>query len=170
MCLEYVGPARRPLIAFMPKKQLVLLIVALLLLGAYVYYFTDWFASENIQIVHTLRPFSPSKRMRGRTVERNPAVNTVSFALDRKCRLTELKVIPVADLETNKYAHPIWHLVSESNSVPVKAFVYGSYIRGMHPKVRGAQPDPLEPNVNYRLLIDAGDLKGQYDFKTTPHK
>ena len=154
----------------MPKKQLVLLLAALLLFGAYAYYFTDWFASENIQIVHSLRPITASKRPRARTVERNPAVNAVSFSLDRKCQLTEIKVIPVADLATNKYAHPIWHLVSESNSVPVKAFVYGSPIRGMHPKVKGAPPDPLAPEVTYRLFVTAGELKGEHDFKTTAKK
>jgi hypothetical protein len=152
----------------MTKKQSVLLIVALALLGAYVGYFTDWFVSEDIQIIHTLRPFSPSKR--GRTAGPNPDANTVSFALNRKFKLTELKVIPVADLETNKYAHPIWHLISESNSVPTKAFIYGSQIRGMHPKVRGARPDPLETNVTYRLFVGAGELKGQHDFKTTVRK
>ena len=151
----------------MPKKQLVLLLAAFLLFGAYAYYFTDWFASENIQVVHSLRPISASKRVRGRTTELNPAVNAVSFSLNRKCKLTEIKVIPVADLATNKYAHPIWHLVSESNSVPVKAFVYGSPIRGMHPKVKGAQADPLATNVTYRLFVAAGELKGEHDFKTT---
>lgn len=103
-------------------------------------------------------------------MEPNSAVNMVSFALHRKLELTELKVIPVADLETNQYAHPIWHLVSESNSVPTKAFFYGSRIRGLHPKVPNAQPDPLEPNVTYRLLIEASGLKGQHDFKATARK
>jgi hypothetical protein len=157
-------------IAFMPKKQLILLVAAVLLFGVYAYYFTDWFAAENIQIVHSLRPITSPKRARGRTVEPNPAVNAVSFSLDRKCKLTEITVIPVADLATNKYAHPIWHLVSESNSVPTKAFVYGAYIRGMHPKVKGAKADPLEPDVPYRLFVAAGKLTGEHDFKTTAKK
>jgi len=151
----------------MPKKQLVLLLVAILLFGAYAYYFTDWFASENIQIIHSLRPASPSRRARTRNAQPGPAVNTVHFSLDRKCKLTEIKVIPVADLATNKYAHPIWHLVSESNSVPVKAFVYGANVRGMHPKVKSARPDPLGPDVSYRLFVVAGDLKGEHEFHTT---
>jgi hypothetical protein len=153
----------------MPKKQLALLLVALLLFGAYAYYFTDWFVSENIQIVHSLRPVS-AKRTRTRKIEPSPAVNAVSFSLDRKCALTEVKVIPAANLATNKYAHPVWHLVSESNSIPLKAFVYGASIRGMHPKVKGAQADPLEPDVPYRLFVVAGDLKGEHEFKTTARK
>lgn len=154
----------------MTKKQLLLLAIAVVFLGAYVYYVTDWFASESIQIVHTLRPFSPPQRGRGRGrgVEDNPAVNSVSFGFNRKCKLTEVKVIPVSDLATNKYAHAIWHLVSESNSVSIKGLIYGMNISGMHPKVQGARPDPLEPGVPYRLFIDAGDLKGEHDFKTTP--
>lgn len=152
----------------MTKKQVLLLAIAVVLLCGYVYYFTDWFASESIQIVHTIRPFSPAKRGRGRNIVDNPAVNAVSFGFNRKCRLTEIKVIPVSDLATNKYAHPIWHLVSESNSVPTKAFVYGMNIQGMHPKVPGARPDPLQPGVAYRLLLDTGDLKGEHEFKTTP--
>lgn len=154
----------------MPKKQLVLLLVAILLFGAYAYYFTDWFAAENIQIVHSLRPPPPSRRARSRAAQPNPAVNSVFFSLDRKCGLTEIKVIPVTDLATNKYAHPIWHLVSDSNSVPTKAFVYGAYIRGMHPKVKGVDADPLEPNVPYRLFVAAGDLKGEHEFHTTAKK
>lgn len=152
----------------MTKKQVLLLAIAVVLLCGYVYYFTDWFASESIQIVHTLRPYTPSKRGRGRSSDDNPAANTVSFGFNRKCRLIEVKVIPASDLATNKYAHPIWHLVSESNSVPTKAFVYGMNIQGMHPKVPGARPDPLQPGVAYRLFVEAGDLKGEHEFKTTP--
>lgn len=152
----------------MTKKQILLLAVAVVLLGAYAYYFSDWFASEHIQIVHTLRPYTPSKRGRARGGDDNPAANTVSFGFNRKVHLTEVKVIPVSDLATNKYAHPIWHLVSESNSIPTKAFVYGMNIQGMHPKVPGARPDPLQPGVAYRLFVDAGELKGEHEFKTTP--
>ena len=152
----------------MTKKQILLLAIAVVLLCGYVYYFTDWFASESIQIVHTLRPYTPPRRGRARGGDDNPTANTVSFGFNRKVLLTEVKVIPVSDLATNKYAHPIWHLVTESNSVPTKAFVYGMNIRGMHPKIAGARPDPLQPGVAYRLFVDAGELKGEHEFKTTP--
>jgi len=98
----------------------------------------------------------------------DPQTNPVIFGFDRNLKLTCLKVIPVSALETNKYALPIWHLVSESNSVPIKDFSYGTRIAGMHPAVNGAVPDPLEPGVKYRLLIEAGSLKAQHDFVTTP--
>jgi hypothetical protein len=151
----------------MTKKQLLTLVIAVVAFAAYAYYFTDWFTSDRIQIVHTLRPATPAKNPRRQRMADNPLVNTVSFGLNSKYKLTAVKVIPVAELETNKYAHPIWHLVSESNSIPTKGFVYGTYIKGMHPKVPGAQADPLLPDVNYRLLLEAGDIKGEYDFNTT---
>ena len=149
----------------MTKKQLVLLLAALLAFGAYAIFFSDWFASENIQIVHTLRPYTPPKRARKNAPDQ-PG-NTVSFSLDRKCKLTEVKVVPVADLATNKYPHAIWHLVSESNSVPLKGFIYGAPIQGMHPAIPNSQPDPLEPNVPYKLFVKTHDLSGEHEFKTT---
>lgn len=152
----------------MTKKQLLTLAIAVVALAAYAYYFTDWFASDRIQIVHTLRAPTPVRNSRRPRPPENPTVNTVSFGLNGKYQLTEVKVVPVADLVTNKYAPPIWHLVSESNSVPTKGFVYGMNIKGMHPKVRGMSPDPLLPNVTYRLFLSAGDIKGEYDFNTTP--
>ena len=57
-------------------------------------------------------------------------------------------------------------MVSDSNSVPIKELVYGMYIRGMRPSVKGATPDPLQPGVKYRLLIEAGPLKAEHDFET----
>jgi hypothetical protein len=40
----------------------------------------------------------------------------------------------------------------------------------MRPPVRGAQADPLQPGVSYRLFLSAGEVKGVYDFRTTPQK
>jgi hypothetical protein len=151
----------------MTKKHLVLVLVVLVALFAYVRYFTDWFTPDSIQIVHTLRAPMQSKRMRTRSAAENPNVNTVAFSLNGKFALTEVKVVSVTELATNKYAHAIWHLVSESNSVPTKGFAYGMSIQGMRPKVAGVRAEPLEPNVPYRLILTAGDVKGEYDFKTT---
>ena len=64
--------------------------------------------------------------------------------------------------------HPIWELVSDSNSVPIAEYSYGLPIRGMHPAVKGATPDPLEPGVKYRLLIEAGTLRAEHDFIPAP--
>jgi hypothetical protein len=35
----------------------------------------------------------------------------------------------------------------------------------MRPTVKGATPDPLEPGVTYRLLIEAGSRKAEHDFE-----
>ena len=96
------------------------------------------------------------------------ATDPVFFAFDRKLKLTSLKVIPVHEIETNKYPHPIWHLISNSNSVPTAEWSYAVPIPGMHPSVKGATPDPLEPGVTYRLVIEAGKLKAEHDFTPVP--
>ena len=79
--------------------------------------------------------------------------------------MTSLKVVHASEIETNKYAHPIWSLATESNSAPVSSFVYGAGIRGMHPAVKGSRPDPLVPGVQYRLLVTTDkDKQAQHDF------
>ena len=87
------------------------------------------------------------------------------FALDNDYSLTEVKVVPLAALQTNKLAQPIWHLVSDSGSDDVSHVSYGEKINGMDPAVAGAQPEPLQPGVMYRLFVAAGRAKGQLDFQ-----
>ena len=89
----------------------------------------------------------------------------VAFGFDQKCRLTDLKVVVLDEWTTNKQAHPLWHMVAASNSVPSKAVIYGQWIRGMRPAVLGKRAEPLEVNVTYRLLIEAGSRTGDCDFK-----
>jgi hypothetical protein len=92
----------------------------------------------------------------------------ISFGFDHPLRLKELSVVPLLDWETNHFAQPLWHLISESNSVPVRYFVYGSRIRGMKPAVPGLDPEPLTTNVVYRLFVTAGKIHGQHDFQVGP--
>jgi hypothetical protein len=143
-----------------------MMILALLLLcGLSLYLNRDWFAKDHVHIYH--RSFPPRPGMIRRKSSQDPmaAVNPVVFGFDRgSFKLTSIKVVPVSAIETNKYPEPIWHLVSESNSIPVKDFLYGMRIAGMHPAVPGATADPLEPNVKYRLLIEAGAFKAVHDF------
>ena len=162
-----VSCAERPLITRMARKNIILILCAVVLAGGYVYYFTDWFASPDIQIMHTIRP----NRQLGRFGRRNaprPSSHTVSFALSRKLTLTEIKVIPASDLATNKHPHAIWHMISDSNSVPTKALVYGSPLRGMRPAVKGAWADPLESDTSYKLFLQSDAGKIEHDFKTPP--
>jgi hypothetical protein len=150
----------------MSRKQWTLITLAVLLAGVSIYLNRDWFSHNGIHIYHRSRParagfFRRSKRAAD---DASSTVNPVTFGFDRKLKLKSVKVIPVSDIETNKFPHPIWQMLSESNSVAVKDFNYGAYIQGMHPAVKGATADPLEPGVNYRLLIETADFKGQHDF------
>ena len=151
----------------MTRKTWTLIALAVVLGGISLYLNNDWFAGDAIQIHHRSRPGQGGVFRR----TRRPAVLATApifFVFDRKLKLTSLKVIPVSDIETNKYPHPIWHLVATTNSVRITEFTYGGYIQGMRPAVPGATADPLEPGVKYRLLIEAKGAKAQHDFVPTP--
>jgi hypothetical protein len=141
----------------------MLIALALTLGGLSLYLNKDWFAGDIIQIHHRSRPARVGFfRRTKRPVDTD--TDPVFFAFDRKLKLKSLKVIPLSEIETNKYPHPIWELVSDSNSVPVTEWIYGATIKGMRPSVKGATPDPLEPDVKYRLLIEAKTGKAEHDF------
>ena len=151
----------------MARKQWMLIALAVVLGGFALYLNKDWFAGDDIQIQHRSRPARAGVSRRNRPPA-SPETDPVFFAFDRKLKLTSLKVIPVSEIETNKYPHPIWELVSDSNSVPLAERSYARPIRGMRPAVKGATPDPLEPGVPYRLIIKAGKRKAQRDFVPNP--
>lgn len=146
----------------MTKKILIALAV-LSVIGLYAYVYRDAFKPQPVQIFHRVMA-GRSMQQRGR-FGMNPNQNAVVFGLNRKLQLTDLKVVSLAALATNAEALPLWHLVSASNSIPVKMFVYGDDIRGLTPYVKGTHAQPLEPNVPYRLLLQAGSQAGQHDFK-----
>jgi hypothetical protein len=50
--------------------------------------------------------------------------------------------------------------------VPVKSIVYGYNVKGMKPAVARMQPEPLVPDVDYVLQIEAGAIKAQTNFHT----
>lgn len=145
----------------MTKKVWTLIAAAIVLGGFSLYLNKDWFAKDNIQIFCRSRPARGFSR---RSSPETAAVEPMVFWFDRKLKLTSLEVIPVCEVETNKYAEPVWHLVSDSNSAPVKTFTYGMRIQGMHPAVKGTAPDPLVPGISYRVLVEAGKDKTQRDF------
>jgi len=146
----------------MNKKNLVLIAVALVLAGVYAIYFTDWFKPKIIQISHISRNMRFGRRPAQKEI---PATVPITFGFNQGYRFSEIKVVPVAALETNKDAHPVWHLISDSNSVPMKFFFYGQRLQGMKPAVAGMRPEPLEPGVSYRLFVKSGSAKGQHDFQ-----
>ncbi|MBC8096918.1 MAG: hypothetical protein H7Y43_14015 [Akkermansiaceae bacterium] len=152
----------------MTKKNISLIVFVLLLAGLSLYLNRDRFRSPTIQIGE--RWIQPRPGMLRHTGPKTPA-KVLVFLLDRKVELTSVKVVPLADVQTNKYPHPIWELTTESNSIPLKDFIYGQPIRGMKPSVKGATADPLQPGVAYRLFVQAGSQKAEYDFsgrQTTP--
>jgi hypothetical protein len=144
----------------MNKKNFFLVGLVLVLAGVYAVCFTDWFRSRPIQISYTSRPVL----RRGS----EPLANPLRFGLGDYYSLTEVKVVPLAALQTNKLTQPVWHLVSDSGSDDVNQFIYGQTISGMDSAVAGARPEPLQPGVNYRIFITAGKAKGQHDFHIGP--
>jgi hypothetical protein len=151
----------------MTSKQWMLIALAVALGGFALYLNRDWFATDDIHIQCRSRPARTVVTRRQRPTA-SPETDPIFFAFDRKLKLTSLKVIPLHEIETNKYPHPICHLVSDSNSVPIGEWSYPWPIRGMRPAVKGAIPDPLEPGVTYRLIIEAGKRKAQRDFVPNP--
>ncbi len=151
----------------MTTKQWALIALAVVLGGTSVYLNSDWFAGDDIHIFYTSRPQRGGFLRRARRPDTSE-VNPVIFGIDRKLKLTSIKVVPVSDLQTNQYPHAIWQLVSESNSPPIKSFIYGLPVPGMHPAVKGVAPEPLQPGVSYRLFIEAGGRRAQRDFVPNP--
>lgn len=144
----------------MTKNGMVLSVIAVVLGAAYIYWFTDWFHKETIQIMSSTRPGRYSRE------PNSEAVYQVSFGFDGKYKLTLVKVVAADDLKANKYPTALWHLISDSNSVPVKAIEYGRPVKGMKSAVPRTQPEPLQPDVEYVLLLEAGNIKAQTNFHT----
>jgi hypothetical protein len=147
----------------MSRNGIVLTVIAAVLAAVYVFYFTEVFNKQVIQIIPQVRPNRVSAIPRG---EEGTPVYPVSFALDGKYQLTSVKVVAADDLKTNKYPEALWHLISDSNSLPTKSFLYGQKIPGMKPSSPRAKPMALQPNVSYTLLLEAGKTRGRTNFFT----
>jgi len=156
----------------MSKKNIIILTVSVLAVAAfYLYLYWDSFHKPHIQISHTVRPTAWA--LSHPSGSDDQPTRTVMFGFEHAYRLTSVKVLVLSELETNKFAHPIWDLISDSNSAPTRAFAYGMHIRGMHPSVKGAKPGELALNVPYRLIVEAGNINGEHDFTLTddtPHQ
>jgi hypothetical protein len=147
----------------MNRNGITLSVILVVLATIYVVKFTDWFRKQNIQIIPQIRPLRAAGNQRNPSQER---VYPVSFSFDSKYKLTSVKVVAADDLATNKYPVPLWHLVSDSNSLPTKYVVYGYPIKGMKPAAARSKPEPLQPDVRYVLLLEAGDIKASTNFRT----
>ena len=141
----------------MNKKSYILIAIAIALAVVYAVCFTGLFRQKIIQIAKTSRPVRSSRT--------GATANQVLFSLDNDYSLTEVKVVPLAALQSTKLAQPVWHLVSADGSDDVKVFSYGENINGMDAAVEGSRPEPLQPGVMYHLTVAAGRAKGQLDFQ-----
>lgn len=146
----------------MTKKNWFLIFTAIVLATVYVVYFTDWFRPKIIVIHHISREIRTGRRPHDAS---QPLTVPVTFGLEKICKLTEVKVVALSAWQTNQDTIPLWHLISSSNSVPVKMFGYGQNIRGMKPAVPGTRAEELQPGITYRLFIIAGSATGQHDFQ-----
>jgi len=142
----------------MTKKNLVLIFLALGLATVYVIWFSGWFRTTPLRISYTMRNMD-------RLGARGNALPGLRFRVNPIVSFTELKVVPLAEFETNKNVVPVWHLVAEPGSEPVDEFSYGFDIHGMHPAIEGIHAEQLQTNVTYRMFITAGRTKGQTDFE-----
>jgi hypothetical protein len=141
----------------MDKKSTLLVVVLLALVSLYIVFFTDWFRPHLIKLFYTTRPIE------GHHARED--LPYICFMMGGKMRLTEVKVVSVADLQKDPGTPALWHLVSDSNSVPVALFIYGQHIHGMRPKYKGEQTQGLETNQLYRLFVTSGWAHGQLDFR-----
>jgi hypothetical protein len=112
-----------------------------LLATVYVCAFTHWGRHPAIQISHTADP-KPKGAIGPRVKAGSANTAVMSFNLGHPYRLTEVKVVLLDDWLTNKSTLPCWHLISDSNSVPIRKFYYGVAIRGMKPSVANSWPQP----------------------------
>ena len=148
--------------ARMQNRSTALPLIAIFLAIVYVSFFTDWFRKKTIQIFVQHRPI-PQKVDAKRGLEEAP-VFPISFAFDGKYELTMIKVTKSADLKSEQFPTPVWHLIATTNSRPMKAIVYGVAPPGMHPPGEDALPQPLVAGADYTLVIQAGARTGTTTF------
>ncbi|MGC3960813.1 MAG: hypothetical protein QM813_23635 [Verrucomicrobiota bacterium] len=150
----------------MSKTKIIALAILLIgLIGFSLYLNRDYFRTEGIQITHRFSPWMRDKRPNARA---NDLGVPVTFMLNGFYKLTSVRVFESTKIETNKYAVPVWRIISDSNSVPTSSFNYGSYIKGMHPEAKGSRPEALQPGVTYRLMVATDkNIEAQHDFTIT---
>src|ERR1700735_5115768 len=116
----------------MQKREIIWIAVLLGVVAAYYHFFAGRSGEKQIIIHASLRP--------GRRAD--TPVWPVYFTLNDAFRLSTVKVVPLDDDgQVNPSTVPVWNLVTESNSAPVRAFFYGQHIPGMKPALANVKPD-----------------------------
>ena len=143
----------------MKDKIIIFSLLGVIMLALYLALFSGC-KEEPMLITSKLRPVR-----RGTSVERGiTPLYDVTFGFNKAYKLTSVKVISAEDLRTNKFPRVLWHVVEDGRSAPVKAISYGKPARGMKPVVPDLQPEPLEADQEYVVLIEAGGIKAQTNF------
>jgi len=142
----------------MTKNNWLLTLLAVVLFVVYAIYFTGWFQPKTIQIRSTYRNLHPRAAREG-------VLPALIFGVNRQMQISEIRVVPFDGFQTNKNILPLWHLVTDSNSIPVKTFYYGQYIRGLHPAFKGTHAGSLETNVPYLIIVTSDRIKGELKFE-----
>jgi hypothetical protein len=139
------------------NRTVWLVCAALVLAGAYMRYFFDWHQHAQIQI------FCEKSRQAILGGSETPAL---IFHFTNAYPLTSIEVVDAEDARTNKFPHALWHVVAAAAPVPTTSFVYGAAIPGMKPEISTAQPEPLQADTKYSLVVEAAkNLKGQITFQ-----
>lgn len=164
----------------MNKRAIILIVLAVLLGGWWVYAYSGLFAAPSIEIIYQLQP--PRNR------NANARVFPVSFGLNRDVNPTAIRVWQV-DADTGQTLEPpVWDMVYSPEAherarlraeealakdpdarvrpLTTRAFVYGRRIRGLKRADPEIRPQPLEPDVTYRLRIEAEEGDAEIDFQT----
>ncbi len=145
----------------MTKKPVLLVTLVAIIGAACLYMNRDWFAERPIQISHRFHAF-------GGRFDAAGGVAPIMFEFNQKLKLTSIKVISVTEAMTNKFPHALWQMVSDSNSVPTRGFLYGMNVPGMRAAYKGVLAEPLDLEQKYRLIIQAGTAKAEHDFDLNP--
>lgn len=143
----------------MKDKIIIFSLGGVILLTLYLTLFSGC-KNEPLQITTKLRPVR-----RGTQTERGVTpLYDVTFGFNKRYRLTSVKVVSAQDLSTNKYPRALWHVIEDGKSSPVKAISYGKPARGMKPAIPELEPEQLEANQEYVVMIEAGGIKAQTNF------
>lgn len=138
----------------MTRKNWILIAALILLVGGYVYRFTDLLVSPQIQIDVSTRPSG-----RGAA---DATVLPILFMLDREYVLQTLRVIAVSNVPAAQVGRSVWHLAAQGESEPQRGLLYGEPLKGL----RVVQsPSDLVAGGLYRIELQAGRAKGSREFK-----
>jgi hypothetical protein len=141
----------------MQKKEFMWIALLVGLAFLYVHFFTNWFVKQTMVITPSRRPAFGA----------DATVESVVFTLNGEYKIKNLQVLQLEDDgKFNPHGHQLWHLISNSNSAPTQLIVYGRHVRGMKQASDNSAPEPLQPDVGYRILVDANGSTSFVDFKT----